>query len=182
MDVLSREAARVAGLKRYFTGEPCKRGHIAERYVSGAGYCVECHRGYFKKWYGDHPEHFATKARRRRAAKPQEYKDNYDRWLSENYERKLTHNRNYRARRADAGEHTSEEASALLDNQGHLCANPYCRANLRVVEKQLDHIIALARRGSNRIENLQWLCEPCNRRKYSLDSGAWLEREAQQGI
>lgn len=26
---------------RYFTGKPCKRGHVAERYLSTRG-CVEC--------------------------------------------------------------------------------------------------------------------------------------------
>jgi len=29
------------GKKRYFTGEPCSKGHIAERFVSN-GHCVEC--------------------------------------------------------------------------------------------------------------------------------------------
>lgn len=33
--------AKAAGLKKYFTGKPCPRGHIAERYVSGAT-CVQC--------------------------------------------------------------------------------------------------------------------------------------------
>ena len=29
------------GLKRYFTGNPCKHGHISERFLSG-GECIEC--------------------------------------------------------------------------------------------------------------------------------------------
>lgn len=29
--------------RRYFTGKPCKWGHIAERFVS-SGTCVECNR------------------------------------------------------------------------------------------------------------------------------------------
>jgi len=44
--IISRDAARAAGLKRYFTGELCRRGHVAERYVNGgtgSGACVECH-------------------------------------------------------------------------------------------------------------------------------------------
>lgn len=39
--VISRRAARKAGLRRYFTGKPCPRGHICERLVSSFG-CVEC--------------------------------------------------------------------------------------------------------------------------------------------
>lgn len=39
--VISRKAAHVAGLKRFFTGEPCVHGHVSERYVS-SGNCIEC--------------------------------------------------------------------------------------------------------------------------------------------
>ena len=34
---------------RYFTGRPCKRGHVAERYRHGA--CVECGRAQSASWY-----------------------------------------------------------------------------------------------------------------------------------
>lgn len=37
--VLKHEALAL-GLKKYFTGVPCKRGHISERYATGA--CIEC--------------------------------------------------------------------------------------------------------------------------------------------
>jgi len=40
--IISRKAAFAQGLVRYFTGTPCKQGHIAERYVS-TGSCIECH-------------------------------------------------------------------------------------------------------------------------------------------
>ena len=42
MKVITREAAMAAGLKRFFTGEPCKHGHVDERYVNYSG-CVACH-------------------------------------------------------------------------------------------------------------------------------------------
>lgn len=34
--------AQTRGMKRYFTGKPCKHGHMAERYAYGG--CVECAR------------------------------------------------------------------------------------------------------------------------------------------
>lgn len=40
---ITRKAAREAGLKRYFTGGPCKHGHIAER-LEINGSCCECAR------------------------------------------------------------------------------------------------------------------------------------------
>jgi hypothetical protein len=33
-------------LKWYFTGVPCKHGHVAERYVGNGG-CVECRQVYY---------------------------------------------------------------------------------------------------------------------------------------
>lgn len=38
-----REAARMLGKTRYFTGRPCIHGHVAERYTS-SGNCIECLR------------------------------------------------------------------------------------------------------------------------------------------
>tara|TARA_R110001583_G_scaffold169768_1_gene322850 strand:- start:254800 stop:255279 length:480 start_codon:yes stop_codon:yes gene_type:complete len=43
MEVISREEAKAQGLRRYFTGEPCRQGHLSERYVIGKR-CVECDR------------------------------------------------------------------------------------------------------------------------------------------
>jgi len=42
MQIITRQEAKEKGLSRYFTGEPCKRGHIAERYVSHNRPCVVC--------------------------------------------------------------------------------------------------------------------------------------------
>ena len=40
-EVRSRKDARILGLRRYFTGVSCGRGHTAERFVSTRA-CVEC--------------------------------------------------------------------------------------------------------------------------------------------
>jgi hypothetical protein len=37
----SRDEAQNNGLVRFYTGVPCKRGHLSERFVSN-GACVEC--------------------------------------------------------------------------------------------------------------------------------------------
>lgn len=37
-----KQAAIAAGAARYFTGRPCKRGHVAERYIWGG--CIDCVR------------------------------------------------------------------------------------------------------------------------------------------
>jgi hypothetical protein len=41
MPHVSRQEAREAGLKRYFTGAPCREGHVSPRYTKSNG-CVIC--------------------------------------------------------------------------------------------------------------------------------------------
>lgn len=43
-EIISRKDAISRGLDRYFTGKPCKRGHISERKIKG--WCVECEHIY----------------------------------------------------------------------------------------------------------------------------------------
>ena len=47
--IIGRDAASALGLKRFFTGEPCKHGHVAERIVSSHR-CTECDRASALKW------------------------------------------------------------------------------------------------------------------------------------
>jgi hypothetical protein len=42
MEIITRADATARGLKRFFTGVPCKNGHTSERYVSSTGGCVTC--------------------------------------------------------------------------------------------------------------------------------------------
>jgi hypothetical protein len=42
-EIISRKDALARGLTRYFTGNPCKHGHLSERRTD-TGNCIECHR------------------------------------------------------------------------------------------------------------------------------------------
>ena len=46
--IISRDAAKQKGLKRYYTGTPCKYGHDAERFVLSY-LCVKCNNKGYKK-------------------------------------------------------------------------------------------------------------------------------------
>jgi hypothetical protein len=65
-EIILRETARFRGLLRYYTGKPCKNGHIAERFTSN-GRCIECQniqrhpitsaaKERIKKWREKNPE------------------------------------------------------------------------------------------------------------------------------
>lgn len=49
MKIQLRQEAIRNNLRRYFTGKPCLRGHIAERFVTTAS-CVECMKIHFQTW------------------------------------------------------------------------------------------------------------------------------------
>src|ERR1700727_1125885 len=42
-EIITRADAREKGLTHYFTGKPCKHGHVCKRRVSDPG-CLECSR------------------------------------------------------------------------------------------------------------------------------------------
>ncbi len=55
MEVITREEAEKRGLKTYYTGKPCKHGHLSERRVSNVS-CIECSRGQDRNRYHDNKE------------------------------------------------------------------------------------------------------------------------------
>lgn len=73
--IIQRQEARALGLKRYFTGKPCKRGHVTFREVA-RGNCVECNR----LWRQDNAEKVSFLQRRYRennVEKIREYQREY---------------------------------------------------------------------------------------------------------
>ena len=49
-NTIRRCEAKLIGLRHYFTGVPCKHGHLDLRYVA-QGACVQCHAADFDVWY-----------------------------------------------------------------------------------------------------------------------------------
>ena len=66
-NIVSRAEAKALDLKRFFTGEPCRRGHIAERSVHTSR-CLECGRAQSAKWKAANPERVREMRRKHRAA------------------------------------------------------------------------------------------------------------------
>lgn len=64
------EEARVVGARKYFTGEPCKHGHMAPRYVS-TRMCVDCMAAHSKKWEADHPGNATERMQKWRKNNPE---------------------------------------------------------------------------------------------------------------
>lgn len=54
-EIISRKKAIELGLFRYFTGKPCKHGHISSR-VTKSGQCYECFLAYRRRWHAETDE------------------------------------------------------------------------------------------------------------------------------
>lgn len=55
LEIISRSEAQAKHLRHYFTGKPCKRGHIDIRYVTSRA-CVVCSLENARRRYEDDPE------------------------------------------------------------------------------------------------------------------------------
>lgn len=75
-ELISRAEARAIGYKRYFTGKPCKHGHISERYTHSK-HCIQClteknkspaFRAYYKKYYRQYKDNQSEETRAYRSA------------------------------------------------------------------------------------------------------------------
>jgi hypothetical protein len=90
-NIISPAEAKALGLKRYFTGKPCKHGHIAERSVR-SGRCLKCFREYQQEYQREHraakPEKVRERereaARKYRAADPEGYSSQQAAWRAAN--------------------------------------------------------------------------------------------------
>jgi 5-methylcytosine-specific restriction endonuclease McrA len=202
MKFISRKQALVLGLKTYFTGAPCKHGHVAPRAAVDRG-CRECSRLQGKRRYEKSANSMNAyhKARRLaepevvrerdraayqkakdsrlakaasyRASNPGKVKQTAKRWREANRPARAAHQRNRKARLAAGGTHSAADVAQILNLQRNRCA--YCRARLNG-PYHVDHIIALSRGGSNDRRNLQVLCIPCNQSKHAADPIEFAQR------
>jgi len=163
-----KAAAVAAGEPQYFTGKPCKRGHIAPRNTANST-CMECDR-----------EKYHAKAAKRiqqmkdwRVANPDTLKAACKRWKDANPQAVRNH-RFKRERRKKGGRgFTAAQADAIFEAQGGRCGN--C---LKKIDKyHADHIVPLAAGGLHDIKNIQCLCALCNHKKHKKDPFVWAQEQ-----
>lgn len=95
MLVISWSQAKAAGLKHYFTGKPCKRGHIEKRFVS-CGKCMECARLEAAAYASANPAKCQEMRAERYAENRDETKAKVAAWRAANRERSMASGRAYR--------------------------------------------------------------------------------------
>lgn len=126
---------------------------------------------YQREYNAKHSERKAEYTREYRAANP----DSAIEYRSANPEKCAANRRNRRARvRMAEGSHTASDVKTIFESQRGLCAN--CKGKLfKSGDKKyhVDHIMPLAKGGSNDKYNLQCLCPACNLKKQAKDPVDW---------
>lgn len=118
---------------------------------------------YAKKYYENNTEKVAEAAKK---------------WQSENLDRCAAIMRNRRARVINSGgSHTAKDIESIFSAQRGMCANCLCKLFKSGKKKfHVDHVMPLARGGSNDRLNLQCLCPNCNFRKNAKDPIKWAQQ------
>lgn len=166
--------------KTYFTGKPCKRGHVALRNKK-TRHCMECSKETSKKWQAkrENKEQLREIDRKRVAARramfPEAYRAASAAWREKNKEAVRAQRHKRRAMLANAtGSHTAEDIKKLMILQKSKC--PVCKDSL-LSGYHVDHVVSLSAGGSNDRSNIQLLCPRCNNQKYSKDPIVFMQEK-----
>ena len=180
MDIITRKQAQEQGLTHYFTGKPCKHGHLAQRLVSNRGCCL-CGCANARKSYDARLKGNASFQKRNR--------DRATKWYYENHSRARATRNAYASKQGDREIARQNERASLRQRQMReslrqmtakergLTRSIY-QLRIRLtretgVEYHVDHRIPLSKGGKHHPDNL-WVIPAVE----NLRKGAKLPVEA----
>ena len=180
MEVITRKQAQEQGLTHYFTGKPCKHGHIAKRLVTSKS-CVVCNCANTKKHYhGNLKGDAAFQAQNRQRASA---------WYYENHERARETRNAYANAQGDKEVARQNERSSLrqrkmrkalqgMTKQEKIATRAIYQLRITLtretgVEYHVDHCIPLSEGGQHHPDNL-WVIPAVD----NLRKGAKMPAEA----
>jgi 5-methylcytosine-specific restriction endonuclease McrA len=189
-EIITRAEAIERGLKRYFTGEPCKYGHVAERLTSRS-YCCVCNNLQSKKHQSDNKNIKQLYDKRRsniiRKTDPSFFARQSAIFRKRNPNRNSAYQQKYRnENRHKVNAWASNRRSTILSVVNLPCADAaiqkyrkngglcfYCSADVAPADVHCDHIIPLAKQGPHVGVNLVLSCAPCNLSKNANSPSTW---------
>lgn len=183
MEIISRKEAKEKGLKRYFTGRPCKYGHVTERKIKSSD-CIECAKNKDKNHYKKNKDKILNAVKNYRTKNKEKIKASRIVYTLKNVdsakERKKQWRANNIAHVREKGKiyaHTRNAKKSfsngvlsyglvdrLLKLQRGKCV---CCNQPLGDDYHLDHIMPLHLGGTNTDNNIQLLRSTCNLQKYT---------------
>jgi len=168
MDIITRKQAKEQGLKQYYTGKACVRGHMGYTRKTSDGKCMECAREDDRvKYYN------GGKEKKLAYHRSDKYKAYQKEWRKKNYHEKLKHQPKSEARIAYLKkyyeEHKGEKAARTRKRRGQLKQASIFAHEKNVINEfykncpkgyHVDHIIPLSHPdvcGLHCLANLQYL-------------------------
>jgi 5-methylcytosine-specific restriction endonuclease McrA len=161
--IVTKAEAKAAGAKKYFTGKPCIRGHISERWVSTRT-CVGCATSEPRlkadlKYRSSHREEIREKTARWRAENPERTRQSLADYFAANEEQ-------INQRRRD--DYAANAPAKRLEKRERYAADPlhYQEINRRYAEENPEVIRAIRRNrrarkrgagGSHTAADIEWL-------------------------
>lgn len=143
----------------------CARGHEyteENTYVTPGGHrqCRTCRKVRVRETFERHGDVYLARQRERYAAEPEKYLATNREWAKANPEKRALSDRVKRQRKRAAGTLSAADWRAVLERYGSACLA--CGSD---DPPTIDHVIPLSKGGTNTVDNVQPLCNPCNMRK-----------------
>ena len=192
---MKRAEAKALGLTKYSTGKPCRKGHLADRYVTTGG-CAEClqtrNLGRYqrekekclvdwRKWYEKNRAVHNARVKRWQAANVEKVKLDAKKWAKNNPDKIAARNVRYRLKHPDAytaravagvAKRAKRTPPWLTSEDRWLMREAYRLAKLRTKMLgfvwEVDHIVPLRGEkvsGLHVPDNLQVIPKQLNRAK-----------------
>lgn len=148
--------------KWYKSNSVEERVKAAKRTAAHPNYLAEwraANPNYSAEWYAANPAKAKAYDAARRKANPNFQAE----WRAKNPEKAAAHKHKRRASKlAAGGTFTAEDIKAMLKQQKGKCIA--CKVDI-TKSREIDHVMPLALGGHNGIQNIQLLCQHCNRSK-----------------
>jgi 5-methylcytosine-specific restriction endonuclease McrA len=158
MQRITRKAAKAAGLKYYFTGKPCKRGHIDKRFVVTRR-CMTCNSFNVKEWVIRNPEANHARVRRYQVSHREAMRRIDKKWSSTHRGARRKNEISRRARKKRAFiEHV--DPLVVFERDKGMCG--ICGITVNKNSYHIDHVIPLSKGGAHCYANVQLAHAQCN--------------------
>lgn len=140
LKIISRKEAKNLGLKKYFTGKPCKNGHVAERNCNSR-VCVKCQYLSYKNYFAKNKEKENARSLSYRHRNLTKARESAVLWAKKNPEKKNAANATRRSKKIN------QTPAWLTDSQLDEIVSAYKLArDLSVstgIPHHVDHIVPL---------------------------------------